>query len=319
MADIWVFAEGRQHMLELLTAARSIARSLPLRITCFAAAADLAGEYLKCGSNRVYVLPSLAEDEPFESHLSVLAQLAKDEDPTVILIGATQRGKEIAARLAVKLDTGVCSSCVAFEVDPATGQLIMERLLFGGAGVQRVVCDTLPQIATILPRAFDAATPIEGEANGAIIELGKGVPSAVTVVRRVPRVREAVDITAARVVVCAGRGIEKQEDLHLARSLAEALGGEVGCSRPIAEELRWLPEDVYLGISGKRIKPDLYIGVGVSGQIQHVAGIRDSKVIVGINRDENAPIFDAADYGIVGDLYEVVPMLIEEVNRALRV
>jgi electron transfer flavoprotein alpha subunit len=134
---------------------------------------------------------------------------------------------------------------------------------------------------------------------------------------RSARQRQSVDITEAKIIVCAGRGIAKQEDMTLANELAEAVGGEVGCSRPVAEELHWLPEEVYLGISGKKVKPDLYIGVGVSGQVQHVTGIRDSKIILSINQDENAPIFEAADYGIVGNLYEVVPKLIQELKAAL--
>jgi len=112
--------------------------------------------------------------------------------------------------------------------------------------------------------------------------------------------------------------LAKKEDIEVGRQLAKALGGEVACSRPIAEELQWLPEDLYLGISGKKVKPALYIGLGVSGQVQHITGIRDSKVIFAVNRDENAPIFEAADYGIVGDLYTVVPMLIEELKSAIK-
>ena len=127
-----------------------------------------------------------------------------------------------------------------------------------------------------------------------------------------------MDLAQAKIIVCVGRGVEKPEDIKLARELADVLGGEVGCSRPIAEELNWLPEEFYLGISGKKVKPELYIGLGVSGQIQHVTGIRDSKVIFAVNRDENAPIFEAADYGIVGDLYQVVPKLIEELKLALK-
>jgi len=158
---------------------------------------------------------------------------------------------------------------------------------------------------------------LEGR-EGKVREVSAVASSAVKVISRTPKAREAVDIREAKIVVCVGRGFGKQEDIKLARELADALGGEVGCSRPIAEELRWLPEDVYLGISGKRVKPDLYVGVGVSGQIQHVTGIRDSKIIFAINRDENAPIFEAADYGIVGDLYQVVPVLVEEVKKALK-
>ncbi len=173
-------------------------------------------------------------------------------------------------------------------------------------------------MATIPARTFDPASPGENGGEGSVRELSFAPASAVKVLHRTPKVRETVDIREAKIVVCVGRGVEKKEDVKLARDLADALGGEVACSRPIAEELRWLPEEVYLGISGKKVKPDLYVGVGVSGQIQHVTGIRDSKVILAINRDENAPIFEAADYGIVGDLYRAVPILIEELNKALK-
>ena len=135
---------------------------------------------------------------------------------------------------------------------------------------------------------------------------------------RSPRQRGSVNLAEAKIIVCVGRGVGKPEDIKLARDLAEVLNGEVGCSRPVAEELNWLPEELYLGISGKKVKPELYIGLGVSGQIQHVTGIRDSKVIFAVNQDENAPIFEAADYGIVGDLYQVVPKLIEELKSALK-
>jgi electron transfer flavoprotein alpha subunit len=211
----------------------------------------------------------------------------------------------------------LCSGCIGLELDKGKNLLQMDRLLYGGLAIQKVVCTTRPQMATIAPRVFEPAPVVEGK-EGKIREISAVPSSAVTVIGRTAKPREAVDITEAKIVVCVGRGFEKQEDVKLARDLADVLGGEVGCSRPIAEELRWLPEDVYLGISGKKIKPDLYIGVGVSGQVQHVTGIRDSKIIFAINRDENAPIFEASDYGIVGDLYQVVPVLIEELKKALK-
>ncbi|MGE5422109.1 MAG: electron transfer flavoprotein subunit alpha/FixB family protein, partial [Ignavibacteriales bacterium] len=124
-------------------------------------------------------------------------------------------------------------------------------------------------------------------------------------------------VREAKVLVCVGRGIENESDLELARDLAAALGGEVACTRPLVEELHWLPEDTYIGLSGLQVKPDLYIGIGISGQIQHLTGIRESRVICAVNRDENAPIFKAADYGIVGDLYEVLPKLIKQVRKNL--
>ncbi|HOV80993.1 MAG TPA: electron transfer flavoprotein subunit alpha/FixB family protein [Bacillota bacterium] len=317
MAEIWIFAENREQTLELLNAGRSLAGGLGAKVAAFALDGKLAEEYINHGADEVLVLPSLAEDQPLESYVSVIAEEARREKPDIFLIGGTQRGKEMAARIAARLNTGLCSGCTALRLDEKK-QLVMERMLFGGAAVQTVVCTTRPQMAAVPPRTFEQASPAKGR-EGKVRELPPVPGTPVTVVKRTPKVRESVDVTEAKIVVCVGRGVEKKEDIALARELAQVLGGEVGCSRPVAEELQWLPEDVYIGISGKKIKPELYIGVGVAGQIQHVTGMRDSKVVLAINRDENAPIFDAADYGIVGDLYDAVPKLIKELRNALKI
>jgi len=317
MAGIWVFAENRDQMLELLNPGKELAADFATKLTAFAWDRQLAQDYVTHGADEILLLPPLADDEPLESCVPVIADAAKAEDPDVVFIAATQRGKEIAARLAARLNTGLCSGCTGFKVDKEKKVLALERMLFAGLAIQTLVPSTRPQMATVAPRTFDPAAPQEGR-EGSIRELPAIPPSPVKVVSRTAKVREAVDITEAKIVVCVGRGVEKKEDVELARELARVLGGEVGCSRPVAEELHWLPEEVYLGISGKKVKPDLYVGVGVSGQIQHVTGIRDAKVIFAINKDENAPIFDAADYGIVGDLYQVVPKLIQELKSALK-
>lgn len=318
MAGVWILAESREQTLELLSAGTDLAAQLGAKVAAFATDSQLAEEYIRCGSDEVLLLPPLAENQPLESYVPVIVEEALLTGPDIILAGASQRGREMAARIAASLNTGLCSCCTGLRLDPEKKQLIMERMLFGGAAVQTVVCDTRPQMATIPPRTFEQAPPVEGH-KGEVRQLPAAPPSRVTVVERTPKTSEAVDITEAKIVVCVGRGMEKKEDISLARELAGVLGGEVGCSRPVAEDLGWLPEDLYLGISGKKVKPDLYIGLGVAGQIQHVSGIRDSKVIVGINRDENAPIFEAADYGIVGDLYDVVPKLVKELKAALKI
>ncbi len=315
MAGVFVFSENADTVRELLGGGYGLAEKLGTRLAAFAMDAGLAQEFIRCGADEVFVLPPLAPEQPIEAYLPVLADAARAEDPDVFLIGATARGKEIAARLSARLNAGLCSGCTKFELED--GRLRMERMVYGGAAIQTVLCTARPQLATIPPRTFEPAAPREGR-QGQIRELEGPTESAVRVVGRSPRQRQSVDITEAKVVVCVGRGIEKPEDISIARELAAAIGGEVACSRPIAEELHWLPEELYLGISGKKVKPELYLGVGVSGQVQHVTGIRDSKVIFAINRDENAPIFDAADYGIVGDLYQVVPRLIDELKAALK-
>jgi electron transfer flavoprotein alpha subunit len=317
MAGIWVFAENREQMLELLNAGKDLAADFGTKLVAFAWDKQPAQEYITYGADEVLVLPPLADDQPLESCVPAIADAAKTEDPDVFFIAATQRGKDIAARLSARLNTGLCSGCSGYKVDKDKKLLAMERMLFGGLAVQTLLPTTRPQMATIPPRTFDPAAPQEGR-EGTIRELPATPPSPVKVVSRTAKVRESVDITEAKIVVCVGRGVEKKEDVDLVRELAQVLGGEVACSRPVAEELHWLPEEVYLGISGKKVKPDLYVGVGVSGQIQHVTGIRDSKVIFAINKDENAPIFEAADYGIVGDLYKVVPKIIQELKAALK-
>ena len=180
--------------------------------------------------------------------------------------------------------------------------------------MQKVICSARPAMATIPPRTYEAAMPETGR-QGNVRELPSPSPSPIKVIERKVKEKEAKDISEARVVICVGRGIEKEEDLALARQLAEVVGGSIGCTRPIAEELHWLPEELCIGLSGVQVKPDLYLGIGVSGQVQHVTGIRNAKVIAAINKDENAPIFKAADFGIIGDLYDVVPKLISELKK----
>lgn len=317
MAGIWVFAENREQTMELLNAGKSLAADFATKLTAFARDRESARDYIGHGADEVLLLAPQADDQQLESFVPVIADAAKVDDPDVFLMCATRRGNEMAARIAARLGTGLCSGCNALRVDNGNRLLTMERLLFAGLAIQTVAPKSRPQMATVTPRTFDPAAP-QGDKEGVIRELPAPPRSLVTVVGRTPKQRQSVDITEAKVVVCVGRGVEKKEDVELARELARVLGGEVGCSRPVAEELRWLPEDVYMGISGKKVKPDLYVGVGVSGQIQHVTGIRDSKVIFAINKDENAPIFEAADYGIVGDLYQVVPRLIQAIKSVLK-
>jgi len=317
MAGIWVLAENRVQTLELLNVAAGLAKETGTTVSAFLwTEPKLAEEYIAHGADEVLLLPLLTDDQPLEAYIPVIVEEAGRQDPDIFLIAATSRGKEMAARIAGRLNTGLCSGCIALHLDENGKQLIMERLVFGGAAVQTVTCLTRPQMAAIAPRTFAPAAPQE-ERTGQVRELAAPQPSLVRIIERKPKNRESGDIGEARVLVCVGRGIEKEADLALARDLADVLGGELACTRPIAEELHWLPEETYIGLSGQKVKPDLYIGVGISGQIQHVTGIRDARLICAINRDENAIIFDISDCGIVGDLYTVLPQLTRELKQAL--
>jgi len=315
MAGVWIISQTREQALELLHISRELAVKMGTNVSALLCQdREQAQDYIKHGADEVLLLPPLAGDQSIDAYIPIIIQEAKKNDPDLILVPATARGKDIAARIASSLDTGLCSSCISIAFDEVSKALTMERLAYGGAAVQKVICTTRPAMATIPPRTYEPAIAEEGR-QGRIRDLPAPSPSVVKVLERKVKERVAKDITEARVIVCIGRGMEKNEDLALARQVAEVLGGEIACTRPIAEEHHWLPEELCIGLSGAQVKPDLYLGIGVSGQVQHVTGIRNAKVIAAVNKDENAPIFKAADFGIVGDLYDVLPKLIAELKK----
>jgi len=316
MPGIWIFAERKDLALELLTVAGALASQTGVKVT--AVVPEQGGQtdtYIAGGADEIVLLSPLGEDMSLDVWLPVIAAETKGADPDIFLVAATARGKDFAARLAARLDTGLCSNCIALHREE-DGTIVMERLAYGGAAVQQLNCSARPAMATIPPRTFTPA-PADHGRSGIIRKLPLPPSSPVRVIEKKTKERGSQDITEAKTVICVGRGIEKQEDINTARQLADLVGGGIGCTRPISEELHWLPDDLCIGLSGVQVKPDLYLGLGVSGQIQHVTGIRGARVICAVNKDENAPIFQAADLGIVGDLYEVTPKLIEELKKAM--
>ena len=315
MTGVWIIAETREQALELLGAGRSLAPDMGVAMTAVVRKKTAPPEeYIACGTDEVLQLPVLPPDQPFGTYLPVIEQEAKAGSPDLILLNATARGKELAARLAARLNCGLCSSCMALAFDKAAGSLVMERLAYGGAAIQKLTSPAKPVIITVPPRSFEPAQPLQGR-QGKIRELASPPASAVRIIEKKPKEKVAKDITEARVIVCAGRGFDKKEDLALARELADALGGELGATRPLTEEVHWLPEDLCIGLSGVQVKPELYEGLGGSGQVQHMTGVRGAKIVCAVNREENAPIFPLCDFGIVGNLYDVVPKLIEELKK----
>jgi electron transfer flavoprotein alpha subunit len=315
MAGIWIISENRGQTLELLNIGREIAAKMGTRVSALLSQdREQARDTIDRGADEVLLLPHLSSDQSIDAYIPIIVEEAKQGDPDLILLPATARGKDMAARIAARLDTGLCSSCIALNFDEENKTLVMARLAYGGAAVQKVMCTTRPAMATIPPRTYEPAVAEDGR-QGQVRELPEPSASVVKVLERKVKERETKDIAEARVLVCVGRGMEKNEDMELARQLADTLGGEIGCTRPIAEEYHWLPEERCIGLSGVTVKPDLYLGIGISGQVQHVTGFRNAKVIAAVNKDENAPIFKAADFGIVGDLYDVVPKLIAEFKK----
>jgi electron transfer flavoprotein alpha subunit len=316
--EVWVFSEKYDLTLEMLGKGREIADKLRTTIAAVLIGFNVqekAGELIKYGADKVYFVDNPAlEHFQIEAYLSVLHNLVANYKPEIVLIGSTRNGKPLAARLATRLETGCAPDCNRLSVDEQ-GRLVGERITYGGNAAAKIILKTKPQIVTVPARAFEKLEP--KELSGQIIRLDVKIDGPKTeVVETKPLEISGVKIEDASVIISCGRGLEKKEDRVLLDELASLLGGQVGCSRPLAEDRRWFTE--WVGLSGHKVKPKLYIACGISGVIQHVAGIRDSKVIVAINKDEQAPIFEVADYGVVGNLYEILPALKEALKKQLQ-
>ncbi len=303
MPGIWIYSEDSAVVRQLLTAGLELKQVMQQPVNVITLNPEAAPGFANAGADRVYVL---AGTNPWpESYVAAITGILEQEQASVFLAGATMRGKDLAAQVAAGLNTGLVTDALSLQY--LDGAIETTRLLYGGLAVCTETA-ALPALVTIPPRTFAEAAAQAGQGEIRTIEVNN-TDDRVTVSNVCPILRQGADIAAAGRVVCVGRGLARQEDLTMAEQLAAAAGAEIGCTRGIAEDYHWLPSDRYIGISGQKIKPELYIGMGISGQVQHVVGIRDAKIIVAIDTNEKAPIFEAADYGIVGDMYEIVPLL----------
>ncbi|HUV33539.1 MAG TPA: electron transfer flavoprotein subunit alpha/FixB family protein [Candidatus Desulfaltia sp.] len=259
----------------------------------------------KYGADRVVKVDGLGEFA-VEPYKTAAVQAVEAVNPDVVLIGATRRGKELAPRLAAALRVGSMTECTS--VDVVDGRVVVERLTYGGSTVARETCTSSPTVISVPPRTYEK--PEESDRAGEVMELKVTDPEPrVKVLERRSKPKASADLESASIIVSAGRGFKAKEDLRLLEELAEALGAQMGCTRPISADLGWM--DQWVGISGKKVRPSLYVACGISGTIQHVAGIRDSQIIVSVNSDESAGIHGISDYSIVGDVYVVLPALVK--------
>jgi len=308
MASILVSSERANLTFELLGKAKELGGEMGLSVAAAAFNPADAEAYLKRGASKVFYSEQ-AELKDFEAsvYAQALAQIAQEAAASLILLGSTRRGKELAGRLAQKLQAG-CLTDVK-SVDLKEGKVICVRNAFGGATEATQAITTRVQVIALMPRAYGPA--VEGEKKGEMGSLGLDLkPSRIKVVKRSEKDAGAVDIQGAEVLVCVGKGLAKQEDLKIIEELARALGGLVACTKPLATDLKWLPESRIVGLSGKIGKPRLALCLGLSGQVQFSVGVREAKTIMAINTDPNAYIFQITDYGLIADLHQAVPKLI---------
>lgn len=311
---ILVSSELDSGIFELLTKGRELAKQLGFEIAAVAlgkADEKKAEQYFEHGAHKVVSIPVIdASNLEAETYAQALFEMAKDAGPDILLISSTKLGKEAAGRTAQKLQAGCVTDAIGLSTKDS--ELVTERYSLGGNTVSTEIIKTQKKVIAIMPRAFEASpAAVSGKIETLDLKLSA---RRVHVVERKKKTGETVSIESAENLVCVGQGIGKKEDLTIVHDLCKALKAELGCTRALSSDFHWLSEDRMVGISGKKCKPKFHVSIGISGQIQHTVGVMSSKLIVAINKDKEAPIFRIADYGIVGDLYQVVPKLTERIK-----
>lgn len=317
---------------ELLGKAKDLAKDLNTEVTAVVVGSGIKGladSLAEYGADKVIVVddPEL-EVYRTEPYTHALASVINEYKPEIMLVGATAIGRDLGPRVSARVQTGLTADCTVLEIGDFNdimakktlpNQLLMTRPAFGGNTIATIACPyNRPQMATVRAGVMQKIDPIKG-AKAEVIEFNPGFTpdnKYVEILEVVKSVSDTVDIADAKILVSGGRGVGSKENFKLLEDLAEVLGGTVSCSRAVVEN-GWLPVERQVGQTGKTVRPNVYFAIGISGAIQHVAGMEESDIIVAINKDETAPIFEVADYGLVGDLNKIVPQLTELLKTEL--
>lgn len=314
---VLVYSDNKNLMLELLNKGSELAKELNKSLIAVIIGKDeFSKDYIAHGADKVVVAETDLDQFKAEEYTDIIEGIVKEDGSEIILIGSNKNGKELAPRLAAKFETGCVTDCT--NVYLKDKKLTAERIVYSGNAVAVEQFNTTPQIVTVPSKVFDPL-PKDDKHKGEVVKKKIDVEKSSSKILKVQEMKtEGTNVEDAEIIVSCGRGFKDKNDIKLINDLAEVLKGRtVGCSRPIAADLKWLSEDHWIGLSGHKVKPKLYIAAGISGQIQHIAGMRDSGVIVAINKDPEALIFKSADYGIVGDLYEILPKLTDAIKTKM--
>ena len=337
--DVYVFAQQVDGEIsgisyELLGKAKDLAAALGQKVVAVLLGYNvkgLADSLAEYGADKVIVVDD-KELEVYrtEPYAHGLASVINEFKPEIMLVGATAIGRDLGPTVSARVATGLTADCTQLDIgdfplvaipgkEQKHNQLLMTRPAFGGNTIATIACpDNRPQMATVRPGVMQKIEPIKG-AKAEVVDYNPGFTPDnryVTVKEVVKAVSDTVDIMNAKILVSGGRGVGSPENFKILEDLAAVLGGEVSCSRAVVDS-GWKPKDLQVGQTGKTVRPHVYFAIGISGAIQHVAGMEESDIIIAINKDEDAPIFDVADYGIVGDLNKIVPELTESIKKAL--
>ncbi len=336
---VYVFAQQVDNEIssiafELLGKAKDLAKDLNTEVTAVLLGAGIKGladQLAEYGADKVIVVddPEL-KDYRTEPYAHALSSVINQYKPEIMLVGATAIGRDLGPRVSARVATGLTADCTVLEIgdfplqavpgqEQLHNQLLMTRPAFGGNTIATIACPyNRPQMATVRASVMQKIEPIKG-AKANVEEFNPGFTpdnKYVEILDIVKSVAETVDIMDAKILVSGGRGVGSPENFKILEDLAEVLGGTVSCSRAVVDS-GWKPKDLQVGQTGKTVRPNVYFAIGISGAIQHVAGMEESDIIVAINKDADAPIFDVADYGVVGDLNKIVPKLTEALKAEI--
>ena len=336
---VYVFAQQVDNELssiafELIGKGKDLAADLGTEVTAVLIGSDvkgLADELAAYGADKVIVVddPELKEYRT-EPYTHALASVIDTYKPEIVLVGATAIGRDLGPKVSARVKTGLTADCTVLEIgdfplnplpnqEQKHNQLLMTRPAFGGNTIATIACpNTRPQMATVRPGVMQKREKVEG-AKAVVEEFNPGFTpnnQYVEILKVVKAVNDVADIMDAKILVSGGRGVGSAENFKLLEDLAEVLGGTVSCSRAVVDS-GWKPRDLQVGQTGKTVRPNVYFAIGISGAIQHVAGMEESDIIIAINKDETAPIFDVADYGLVGDLNKILPQLTASLKAEL--
>jgi len=280
----------------------------------------LAQTLINYGADKVvYVDDVLLKEYMTEPAAKATCVVIKDLNPDIVLVGATSIGRDLAPRVAARIATGLTADCTSLEIDEDTGDLLMTRPAFGGNIMATIICpDHRPQMATVRPGVMLACQ--EEQRNGDIVRFDVALDehdANVIILETVMDTKKAKDITEAKVLVSGGRGMGKAESFAVLKEFADLFGGEVAASRA-AVDLGYVDKDCQVGQTGKTVRPDVYFACGISGALQHVAGMEESELVFAINKNADAPIFEVADVGIVGDMHKIIPKLIARLKKEMQ-
>ena len=308
LANVWVFSDNVERYAELMAGASLWGEQVHLIVL----GNEQASQVKPLGADEIVVLEATSGLQRVENFAETIAALIQ-EHTGLLLMPATKRAKSLGARLSIQLNAAMVNDATSVTLDD--GSLFAEHRMYGGLAFGKEKIKTTQAIITLAPGVLE---PVEANASHTcpVVSAPYIAPHhEIMCQERRAKSVSSVDLSKAKRVVGVGRGLVAQNDLEMVHQLASVLGAEVGCSRPIAEGENWMERERYIGVSGVLLKSDLYLTLGISGQIQHMVGGNGAKVIVAINKDKKAPIFNYADYGLVGDIYKVVPALIDHLSR----